>query len=223
MKELLLRVFQEGEHEVTLSESASVTWRTVRGDFDLLIYDLGEATPHEWQDFAHWRQITDLPMIAVGSLAQEEHAVRALRMGADDYVARPLHVAELVARCEALFRRERMSGSLESPKAQTSSELDLDWRPHQVRINGRRIDLTPIEFKLLEILWQHRGQPVSRDELARQVWSKNQTAVNTNLSLYIWHLRQKLEEDPRHPKLILTRWRMGYSFQEAEDAEGRPV
>ena len=219
VKELLLNAFQERGHELTSNDSVSVTWRTIRGDFDLLLYDLGEATSQEWLEFAHWRQITDLPLIAIGPLAEEDRAVRALHMGADDYMARPVHVQELMARSEALLRREEMSGWLRSSEANSPGELTLDWRPHQVRINGRRVDLTPIEFKLLEVLWEHRGQPVSRDELARQVWGKEPDAVTASISLYIWHLRQKLEEDPKHPRLILTRWRMGYSFQGADGAE----
>jgi DNA-binding response OmpR family regulator len=219
MNELLREEIQKAGHEITLSESASATWRTIRGDFDLLIYDLGEDSHPKWQAFAHWRQITDLPMLVIGPLDQEEYAVRALHMGADDYVARPLHIAELIARCEALFRRDRIFAWPGSSKAESQEELALSWRPHQVKIGGRYVELTPIEFKLLEVLWQHRGQPVSRDELARQVWGKERKAVNTNLSLYIWHLRQKIEEDPKHPKLILTRWRLGYSFQGADVAE----
>jgi two-component system, OmpR family, KDP operon response regulator KdpE len=92
----------------------------------------------------------------------------------------------------------------------------LDWRSRQLRIEGRRIDLTPTEFRVLQLLVEHRGQPVSREELIREVWGHGRTNGNVNLSLYIWHLRRKIEEDPTRPQWITTRWGLGYSFATPE-------
>lgn len=218
IRTLLSGVFCEAGHEVALSACFAGAWPITRGGFDLLLFDLGEATPPQWQELARWRQVTDLPFIAIGLLGSEDHAVRALRMGADDYVARPLHVAELIARSEALLRRMRMSGWTPRVEASPPRGLTLDWRSHQARLGARRIDLTPLEFRVLEALSRRRGEPVSRDELVRQAWGGEPSAAGASLSLCIWHLRRKLENDPAHPRLIVTRWGMGYLFQEGDDA-----
>jgi two-component system, OmpR family, KDP operon response regulator KdpE len=216
IKNLLQSVFQEYGHDVVLGEQTITPWRLIRGDVDILLYDLGEASPDRWEKLSQWRRIADLPLITMGLAAQEEHAIRALRLGSDDYVTRPLHIAELVARMEALIRRNRMSGWLEAAHPGGHRGVTLDWRSRQLRIEGRRIDLTPTEFKVLQLLVERKGQAVSREELVKEVWGKDRTKADINLSLYIWHLRRKIEENPARPQWITTRWGLGYSFATPE-------
>jgi two-component system, OmpR family, KDP operon response regulator KdpE len=220
IKNLLQSVFREYGHAVVLGEQTVTPWRLIRGDVDILLYDLGEASPDRWERLSQWRRIADLPLITMGLAAQEEHAIRALHLGSDDYVTRPLHIAELVARMEALIRRNRMSGWLESAHPGGHRGVTLDWRSRQLRIEGRRIDLTPTEFKVLQLLVERKGQPVSREELVKEVWGQDRAKADINLSLYIWHLRRKIEENPARPQWITTRWGLGYSFAAPEQIVG---
>lgn len=217
---LLQSALREHGHKVVFGEHAIAPWRLLRGDVDILLYDVGAASPERWEKLSQWRRIADLPIITMGLAAQEEHAVRALHIGSDDYVARPLHIAELVARMEALIRRSRMSGWPEATHPGGHRGVALDWRSRQLRIEGRRIDLTPTEFKVLQLLVERKGQPVSREELVMEVWGKGRGKADINLSLYIWHLRRKIEENPAHPQWITTRWGLGYSFATPDQVVG---
>ena len=215
-RQFLTESLQELGHEVISDEDASATWRLVRRDMDLVLFDLEKATDPQWERLIAWRRATDLPFIILGPWDNQDSAVRALQLGADDYLPRPLHIAELLARMEARLRRARMFAPAE-PREENAGKRErivLDWQALQVKINNRRVDLTPTEFKVLESLLRYKGQPVSREELIQQVWGEERRGTVTNLNLYIWHLRQKLEEDPSHPKLIITRWGLGYSLQQ---------
>jgi two-component system, OmpR family, KDP operon response regulator KdpE len=218
-KQFLDEALQGRGHELVSADDPSSAWRLARRDVDLVLYDLGKGDEAQWEQLAAWRQATELPFIVLGSGDNQNSAVRALQLGADDYVARPLHAAELLARLQARLRRARMVSAhipaVREPRSEGS--LVLDWQAMQARIRGRRVDLTPTEYKVLEALLRSKGQPVSREELIRQVWGGDRRGLTTNLNLYIWHLRQKLEADPACPRLILTRWGMGYSLQEEEE------
>ncbi len=215
-KQFLIEALQEYGHEVILAEDASAAWRLVRRDVDVVLFDLEKATDSHWERLAAWRRATDLPFITLGPWDNQDSAVRALQIGADDYIPRPLHVVELIARMEARLRRARMPAQVQQIEEQATpnKRVILDWQALQVKVGDRRVDLTPTEFKVLESLLRSKGQPVSREELIQQVWGTEKRGTVTNLNLYIWHLRQKLEEDPAHPKLIVTRWGLGYSLQQ---------
>jgi two-component system phosphate regulon response regulator PhoB len=132
-------------------------------------------------------------MIALGPAGEGDDAVNALRLGADDYVRRPLHIAEFLARIEALVRRSEMAGQ----SYIADDGVYLERRSRQLVLEGRSVDLTPTEFKVLEVLIERKGQTISREELVKRVWGKDAALGNTNLSLYIWHLRPKSREQPR--------------------------
>ena len=90
--------------------------------------------------------------------------------------------------------------------------LQIDWATMTVRNNGRIIDLSPTEFRLLSVLFERRGWVIGHDELVHRVWGPNAVGYKDNLKLYVWYLRRKIEEDPSDPKLIVTRHGLGYMF-----------
>ncbi len=214
--QLLVVASPQYGHEVIPADDPSAPWRLVRRDVDLLLLDLEDASEAHWQKLVAWRIATDLPFIALGPWNDQDDAVRALRIGADDYLPRPLRIAELIARMEARLRRARIL-ALAVPRQEQATpdeSVVLDAQTLQVRIGGRHITLTYTEFRLLETLWQRRGRPVLRQELIRLVWGEDTPGMVAALNHCIWHLRLKLEEDPAHPRLIVTHWGLGYSLEQ---------
>jgi len=209
MAGLVAKMLSEQGHELVMSDDPAATWQMARGEVALVVFDLGEASPDRWRELARWRNTTELPMIALGPAGEGDDAVNALRLGADDYVRRPLHIAEFLARIEALVRRSEMAGQ----SYIADDGVYLERRSRQLVLEGRSVDLTPTEFKVLEVLIERKGQTISREELVKRVWGKDAALGNTNLSLYIWHLRQKVESNPARPRFIVTRWGVGYAFR----------
>ncbi|MHB0857200.1 MAG: winged helix-turn-helix domain-containing protein [Anaerolineae bacterium] len=184
---------------------------------DMVLHDLGQADFVQWDSLPRWRWEVERPYIAIGPSHQSELAVTALRMGADDYVGRPLQTAELIARMEALVRRASMNVEPQHDPVGQRGQIALDMEARRVWVDGREVRLTPTEFRLLKVLVQRSGEPVSREDLVRQIWGKSREAGDTSLSLYIWNLRHKLEANPSHPRLIVTRWGLGYALQKSID------
>lgn len=151
----------------------------------------------------------DLPLILMSTSASEEDKLRGLRMGADDFLTKPVDRVELLARVFVVLGRARYSANAARDQV-VFGDLVVDMENHQVRRRDDVIALTPTEFRLLAYLANHRGQAISEAELAREVWGSDSTEETTTVRRYIWLLRQKIEPDPSAPHVILTVRGMGY-------------
>lgn len=150
-------------------------------------------------------QVAILMLTSKGS---EEDKVLGLALGADDYMVKPFSPAELMARLQAILRRTHRGGSSQGPLEYRGLRLEF---PHQKCFKGEReIDLTPQEFILLAELLRHAGQPLSREALSEALWGPDHHGSPKSLDVYIRRLREKVEDDPGHPALILTAWGFGY-------------
>ncbi len=162
------------------------------------------------------------PIIIISARSSEVHRILGLELGADDYLAKPFSVLELVARVKALMRRTdalarnaRMdSGSL------SIGELDIEPLAREVRVNGRPIELTPREFDLLYFFARSPGKVFSRLELLNQVWGYHHDGYEHTVNTHINRLRIKVEADPAQPRRILTVWGHGYKMSAAAHGEG---
>ncbi len=137
--------------------------------------------------------------------------VLGLKLGADDYLTKPFEVMELLARIEALLRR--------SPNINQSSfetfrfgTVSIDFRRATVEKGNKQIELSAMEFKLLQYLIEHRGEVLKRDELLDEVWGYNAMPSTRTVDVHIAWLRQKLEENPHYPNFIQTVHGLGYKF-----------
>ena len=141
--------------------------------------------------------------------------VAGFEAGADDYLAKPFSPRELEYRVEALLRRG--GGALEEPDGERISvgDLVIDKRRHEVIRNGSRIDLTPLEFQILELLASEPGRAWSRNALLDRVWSTDYEGYQRNIDPHINRLRKKLETDPKNPRYVLTVRGVGYKLNEA--------
>lgn len=151
-----------------------------------------------------------LPMIVLSGFTQERDKVVALEAGADDYMAKPFSPEELVARVNALLRRVEWTPPVE-PKL-TVRQLELDMARRQASIRGHKLHLTPIEYGILITLMRSAGQTITHDALLRTVWGEQYEGDYSVLRVNISRLRQKLEENPRHPTYIVTVPGQGYTM-----------
>jgi DNA-binding response OmpR family regulator len=151
-----------------------------------------------------------LPIIMLTARGQEIDKVLGLKIGADDYVTKPFSFMELMARVEALLRRTK--------KQQTPLEVyrfgnvTLDFKKFEACKQGRMIELSPREFKILKHLIEHRGEVVSRDQLLDTVWGYENFPLTRTVDMHIAKLRQKIEDCPNDPRHIVTLHRVGYKF-----------
>ena len=151
------------------------------------------------------------PILMLTVQRDELDKVLGLEMGADDYMTKPYKLRELVARVRALLRRAY--GELSAAEAELlyASDLVIDRTSAQVARGDKRIDLTPIEFRLLVFLAQHPGQVFSRGQLLEDVWGASEDCYDeTTVNVHVRRLRSKVELDPSDPKLILTEPGLGY-------------
>ena len=161
---------------------------------------------------AHLRRQTNRPVIVVVEAPLEEHTVEILASGADDCIAHNLSSLELVARLRAHLRRDQEYAAAATPPAYELQDITVDSARHEVNVRGSAVDLTPREFELLECLAQAAGRPVRRGELLERVWGYNSAMSTRTLDVHVGRLRQKIEQDPRDPRLIVTIPGVGYKL-----------
>jgi two-component system alkaline phosphatase synthesis response regulator PhoP len=154
------------------------------------------------------------PILMLTARGQTNDKVSGLKIGADDYVTKPFNMLELMARVEALMRRAPIRPA---NQAQTGSidlgSIHLNLVGTEATRDGKPVNLSAREFQLLRYLVEHRGATASREELLKQVWGYSADMYTRTVDVHIASLRQKLEDDPKQPKFILTVQGMGYKFK----------
>jgi DNA-binding response OmpR family regulator len=155
----------------------------------------------------------DAPILMLTARDTESDKVLGLESGADDYVAKPFGIRELLARVEALIRRHQRTGAAALPPQRIAAgalQVDIDKR--QAMVRGVPVDLTRQEFDLLALLAARPGMVFSRAALLQQVWRGDAYVTERTVDTVVSRLRRKIESDPQNPTLILTAWGVGYKF-----------
>ncbi|HEJ1087265.1 TPA: response regulator transcription factor [Serratia marcescens] len=189
-----------------------------QGGWDALILDLMLPGVDGLEICRRARTMTRYtPIIIISARSSEVHRVLGLELGADDYLAKPFSMLELVARVKALFRRqEAMSRNLRMDAGALSfNDLTIDPIAREVHLHQQPVELTPREFDLLYFFARHPGQVFSRLSLLNQVWGYQHEGYEHTVNTHINRLRIKIERNPAEPERILTVWGMGYKFAAA--------
>lgn len=180
---------------------------------DLLILDILMPKMDGWQVCQRVREMSDVPIIMLTARDEKEDIVKGLNLGADDYLVKPFDVVELLARVHAALRRARI-GAIAPQKISYSDDyvsIDLDAR--RVTIDGELVRLTPTEYKLLALLVENQGQTLSFGQILECVWGAEYVTEVDYVRTYIWHLRRKLEPNPKRPRYLLSELDVGYRFE----------
>src|SRR6202789_127824 len=178
---------------------------------DLIILDLALPDLHGSEVLERLRSWSNVPVIILSVVSNEDEKVRLLQSGADDYVVKSFGMAELLARSEAALRRYFKTAT-ESPIVVTGP-LAVDLVGRTVLLNNSKIRLTRKEYRLLHVLATHVGLVVTHDQLLREIWTGNQRDNIQYLRILVRKLRQKIETDPNHPCLLMTESGVGYRLQ----------
>jgi two-component system, OmpR family, alkaline phosphatase synthesis response regulator PhoP len=178
---------------------------------DIIVLDL--MLP-ELDGFRVLRELRDasltMPVLILTARGEESDKVRGLKLGADDYVTKPFGLLELLARIEALLRRNTPSASNEVVRY---GDVEIDRGARIVTCGVKVVDLAPKEYDLLLALFDRNGAAVSRLELMRQVWGYSDSVITRTIDTHIAELRRKLEEDAANPQHILTVRKVGYRLR----------
>lgn len=185
---------------------------------DAIILDLRLPDADGWTVCQRLREMSDVPILVLSASTAKHDLVRALNVGADEFVTKPFHWDEFLARLKAMLRRAKLSARPTSdhcPAPQRSHSLLLNPTDHTVTVHGKSIELTPIEFRLLACLHRHAGRVLPHHYLLLEVWGPQYADRTNYLKLYIRYLRKKIEQDPSNPQLLRTEWGVGYYLSES--------
>lgn len=177
---------------------------------DLIILDVMMPVMNGIEACRRIRRVSDVPIIILTAKDNEQDILDGFEAGADDYIIKPFRPRELVARINALLHRTKRHRK-PTKKELAFNNLKLDLESHRVINQEKNIDVTPLEFQLLQYLMQHAGVVLSKEDLLKNVWGYVESTGDTNLiEATIRRLRKKVEKDPSSPRYIQTVWGSGY-------------
>jgi DNA-binding response OmpR family regulator len=212
MISFLLR--EEGYDVVSADNGVTALELIDREPPDLVILDVMMPHLDGFEVCRRMRQKVDVPIIFLSAKGETVDKVTGLQLGADDYLAKPFEPAELLARVKAVLRRAEAFVGKGIKSQLTVGDLTLDPVTNQaIFADGRKVDLTPIEFKLLYCLMRNAGRILSHDLLLSAVWGYDYEGYSNQIAVYIRRLRMKIEKKPEHPKLLTTVRGLGYKFE----------
>ncbi|MDT7786121.1 MAG: two-component system, OmpR family, operon response regulator KdpE [Pseudonocardiales bacterium] len=211
VRALRINLSARGYDVMTAYDGKSALGVAVEGKPDVVVLDLGLPDLDGVDVIAGLRGWSTIPIIVLSARTDSRAKVEALDAGADDYVTKPFGMDELLARLRAAVRRgaAREAGD---PVVETSSFV-VDLAVKKVRRDGREVHLTPTEWGLVEILARNPGRLVSQKKLLQEVWGPMHVNESQYLRVYFAQLRRKLEDDPAHPRHLITEPGMGYRFE----------
>lgn len=204
--------------EAESGDEALELYRRAGGDFDVAVLDIMMPGEHDGLAVCKElrRQSSSIGIIMLTARTQEIDKVSGLMMGADDYVTKPFSPSELVARVDAVYRRVALSAKNRDDPGKDelqSGEFSLNLRNRSFCKNGRQIELTQVEFQIMEYFFAHPGVALSRRDILTQVWGSGYVGEEKIVDVNIRRLRMKVEDAPSNPDHILTVWGLGYRWE----------
>ncbi|WP_439659106.1 response regulator [Lentzea sp. HUAS TT2] len=211
VRALRINLSARGYDVMTAYDGRSALGVAVAGKPDVVVLDLGLPDIDGVDVIAGLRGWSTIPIIVLSARTDSSAKVEALDAGADDYVTKPFGMDELLARLRAAVRRN-VAREAGDPVVETSSFV-VDLAVKKVRRDGHEVHLTPTEWGLVEILARNPGRLVSQKQLLQEVWGPMHVNESQYLRVYFAQLRRKLEDDPAHPRHLITEPGMGYRFE----------
>jgi two-component system KDP operon response regulator KdpE len=179
---------------------------------DIVLLDVGLPDKDGFTVLRELRAFSDVPVVMLTARDDAMDKVKGLELGADDYVTKPFSHLELMARVKAVLRRLDMPAPASRAPSFRSGDLEMDFAKQEVRLRGQRVELTPTEYKVLYHLVRNAGHVLQHGTLLAKVWGREYVDEVDYIRVYIRRLREKLGDDPEHPRYIQTERRLGYRF-----------
>lgn len=164
------------------------------------------------------RKDYNIPIIMVSAKSQDMDKIQGLSTGADDYMVKPFNPMELIARVKSQIRRylylNEKSNKVNDDDVIEFKDITLNKRNHKVYLLEKELKLTPTEYKILLLLASNAGKVFSAEEIFKEIWEEKYFEGNNTVMVHMWRLREKIEENPKDPKIIETVWGVGYKIEE---------
>lgn len=217
IRNMLMKCLQrEGISGIPCTNGKEALESIKKQDIDLVILDIMMA---DMDGFEVLRQIREedkeIPVIFLSARQEEYDKVLGLGLGADDYVTKPFSPGELMARVKVQLRRKN-KGNVQSQEKLVVGPLELNLNSYEVSVRGKKVELVGKELFILKLFMEHPHQVFTKSQIYHQVWDVNYEDDNT-VMVYISHLREKIEEDPRKPQILQTIRGIGYRLEAANE------
>ena len=162
------------------------------------------------------RQEKNIPIILVSAKGQDTDKILGLNIGADDYITKPFNLLELIARVKSNLRRYMNFGNFNNETREDvhrSGGLELNTSTKEVKVDGNQVKVTPIEYRILELLLRNKGRVFSIDEIYEKVWKEESFNVENTVAVHIRRIREKIEINPKEPRYLKVVWGIGYKIE----------
>jgi len=209
IRSVLRTLLESSGYRVELAENAARGLIEARSNRpDAVLIDLGLPDRDGQQLIREIRQFSTVPLLVLSARSGEQQKITALDSGADDYVTKPFEAGELLARLRAALRRSVRTA--QQSEVLSLGRLSVDLARREAREAGTPVHLTPLEFRLLEVLARNLGLVVTQEQVIRQVWGPERLDDTRRLRSYIKLLREKIEPEPARPRVLVTEVGVGY-------------
>ncbi len=159
------------------------------------------------------RKTKNIPVILISAKSEDADKILGLTAGADDYITKPFNPSELVARVKSQLRRYTQLGSMQKSDEQLVIDgLVINTESKTVSVDGEEVRLTPIEYKILELLARNRAKVFSAEQIYRRVWNDDAIVGDNTIAVHIRHIREKIEINPKEPRYLKVVWGVGYKI-----------
>lgn len=183
---------------------------------DLIVLDVMMPGIDGFQVCRRIRQYSNTPLIMLTALDHDDHMLKGLEAGADDFLSKPINREILLARTKAVLRRGEQSNGYQEQTSYNDGHLDIDIEKHRVLVEGKQVKLTPVEFRMLAYLSSNTGRVLPFDQILVNVWGSEYKGNDDYVHVYVSHLRSKIEPDPKNPVYISSIHGVGYIFEKQD-------
>ncbi|PKM81177.1 MAG: DNA-binding response regulator [Firmicutes bacterium HGW-Firmicutes-14] len=215
VKGLARSLANEGYETVAAYDGESARTRFKSENVDLVILDIMLPEVDGLTLCREFRSVSEVPIIMLTARGDDIDKIIGLEMGADDYLAKPFNMRELLARIKAVLRRLKREKNV-SAKQISRRGMEIDTDKHRVTVNGGEIELTGKEYELLAHMAGSPGRIFTREKLLEDIWGYDYIGEDRTVDVHIRRLREKVEPEPGKPRYIMTKWGVGYYFNDEE-------
>ena len=204
----------EGYHVLKAGDGLQALKVLEQSDVHLIILDIMMPNMDGITATFKIREQRNIPILMLSAKSESSDKIHGLSVGADDYVTKPFHPLELMARVKSMLRRYTQLGQINGVEEEKNIVgLQLDTSAKAVRVDGELVKLTPIEYKITELLWKNAGRVFSIQEIYELVWNEEAYNAENIVAVHIRKIREKIEDTPKNPKYLKVVWGLGYKIE----------